>query len=123
MLWLVAGGLPKIVAWLGAQGAVSKDTIEDYAAQVLHEKEMWLLCIRDRIRRNHYASEEAFRNDIMQIEENAIAYNSPNHGKCAVLGGFLGIVEVVASPLLKPVPAHTVVLQFWREPASWRKAP
>ena len=84
---------------------------------------MWLLCIRDRIRRNHYASEEAFRNDIMQIEENAIAYNSPNYGKCAVLGGFLGIVEANASPLLTPVPAHTVVLHIWREPASYCKAP
>ena len=30
MLWLVAGGLPKTVAWLGAQCAISKDSIEDY---------------------------------------------------------------------------------------------
>ena len=83
---------------------------------------MWLLRIQDCIRGNRYASEEEFRDDISQIEENAIAYNSPGHGKRGDRGGFSGIAEANASLLLKPMPAHTVVLHIWHESAGWRKA-
>ena len=106
MVWLVAGGLPKTVAWLGAQCAISKDTTEDYNKWVPQRKEMWLLRIQDRIRGNRYTSEEAFRRDITQIVANTISYNSPSHGKYGNRGAFFDIVEANASPLLKPMPAH-----------------
>ena len=67
------------------------------------EKEMWLAKVRSKVQAGRYPTAEHFLADIRQISDNAVAYNTPGHGKyggsdVAALGK--GLLEYVEAAVL-----------------------
>ena len=89
--------------WYVFEKQVVKRFARDYNVWVPAEKEMWLAKVRSKVQAGRYPTAEHFLADIRQISDNAVAYNTPGHGKyggsdVAALGK--GLLEYVEAAVL-----------------------